>query len=426
MENKEYRNRVIDKTLHLYLQAFGAVVIEGPKWCGKTWTGEYAAQSEIKIGDPSGNFQNRTMAEINPDFILSGAYPRLIDEWQEVPSLWDAVRAKVDDSHEKGRFILTGSSTPQRKGVLHSGAGRIARIHMHTMTLFENGHSSGDISLQDICLNRAGNVLTGEVNLSTLAELLIRGGWPETIDMPLELAALIPDQYLEAILVDDASRIDGKKRNVAKMRRLLQSLARNESTTSSNKVLKRDIKEVDDEDIDINTVAEYLNIFQRLFLIDDQPPFASNVRSSIRVKQQAKRHLCDVSLACSLLGIRNSNMLMSDLNTMGFLFESLVEHDLKIYAESFNAKLFHYQDYSNKEIDAVIELEDGNWCAIEIKLGAHQIEDAARSLLNIAKKFDEDPKAKKPAALCVICGMSNAAYYRKDGVYVVPITALRP
>lgn len=426
MENAEYKPRLIDAALRVYLQAFGAVVVEGPKWCGKTWTAEHVAVSEIKLGDPSGNFQNRQLAQVNPALILEGAAPRLIDEWQEVPAVWDAVRAKVDESRQKGRFILTGSSTPQRKGVMHSGAGRIARVVMRTMSLYEQGISTGDVSLQDICEQKAEDVLTGEVDIMKIAEAIIRGGWPETLDMPFELAALLPGQYIEAIIADDASRIDGKQRDGNKMRRLLHSLARNESTTASNKTLKRDIQEIDNEDLDVNTLAEYLDVFDRLFLIDNQPPFSATLRSSARVKQQVKRHLCDPSVACSLLGIHKPAMLVDDLNTMGFLFEALVEHDLRIYAESFRAKLYHYQDYNGKEMDAVIELENGSWCGVEIKLGAHQIDEAAKNLLNIAQKFEDGTKTRPPAALCVVCGLSNAAYRRPDGVYVVPLTALKP
>lgn len=426
MKNPEYKPRIADEEIDENLKAFSAVSIDGPKWCGKTWAAEHAASSEIKIGDPTGNFQNRRLAEMNPSLVLDGERPHLIDEWQEVPSLWDAVRAKSDENRQKGKFILTGSSTPRRKGIMHSGAGRIARIHMHTMSLYENGESSGEISLQDICDQKAPDVMTGEIPLERIAELIIRGGWPETMGMPLNLASLIPAQYIEAIITDDASRIDGKKRDTAKMRRLLRSLARNESTTVSNNVLKRDIRDVENDDIDNNTISDYLDVFDRLFLLENQLPFSTSVRSSVRVKQQEKRHLCDPSIACSLLGIHTTDMLISDLNTMGFLFESLVEHDLRIYAESFHAKLFHYQDYSNKEIDTVIETEDGRWCGIEIKLGASQIDSAAENLLKISGSFAKDPKGKGPSALCVVCGLSNAAYMRPDGVYVVPLTALRP
>lgn len=426
MENEQYLPRVVDKTLETYLQAFGAVVIEGPKWCGKTWTAEHAAQSEVKIGSAEGGFQNRRLAETSPALVLQGDEPRLIDEWQEVPALWDAVRAEVDEGRGKGRFILTGSSTPKRKGIMHSGAGRIARLAMDTMSLYETGDSSGEVSLQDICTGKAPDIMTGEVDLARIAELIIRGGWPESIGMPIEFASLLPGQYIEAIISDDASRIDGKRRDVGKMRRLLRSLARNECTTVSNKVLKRDIREAEDEDISAATIAEYLDVFTRLFLLADQAPFAASVRSSVRVKQQAKRHFCDPSLACSLMGIREPRRLVEDLETMGFLFEALVEHDLRIYASSFGAGLFHYQDYGNREVDAVVELPNGEWTAIEVKLGANKIDEAAANLLKVAEGFGNDVKAKRPAALCVVCGMTNAAYRRPDGVYVVPITALRP
>ena len=426
MEKKEYKKRIIDRKIDMHLRAFGAIVVEGPKWCGKTWSSENAAASEFKLGNPDGNFQNRRLAEINPTLILEGEQPRLIDEWQEVPQIWDAVRAKTDESRKKGCYILTGSSTPKRKGIMHSGAGRISRIHMNTMSLFESGYSSGQISLQDICKNKTVDVRTGDIRLETICDLIIRGGWPENIGLPLDLAALLPSQYIEAIVRDDASRIDNIKRDYKKMMRLLRSLARNESTTASKAVLKRDIKEVDAETIDDNTITDYLDVFNRLFLIDNQPPFSTSVRSSVRIKQHEKRHFCDQSVPCALMGITKPEMLIGDLETTGFLFESLVEHDLKIYAESFNAKLFHYQDYKNKEIDAVVELDNGDWCAFEIKLGANQIDIAANNLLDIAKSFNEDPKGKPPTALCVICGLTNAAYRRPDGVYVVPITALRP
>lgn len=426
MEKKEYKKRIIDRKIDMHLRAFGAIVVEGPKWCGKTWSSENAVASEFKLGNPDGNFQNRRLAEINPTLILEGEQPRLIDEWQEVPQIWDAVRAKTDESRKKGCYILTGSSTPKRKGIMHSGAGRISRIHMNTMSLFESGYSSGQISLQDICKNKTVDVRTGDIRLETICDLIIRGGWPENIGLPLDLAALLPSQYIEAIVRDDASRIDNIKRDYKKMMRLLRSLARNESTTASKAVLKRDIKEVDAETIDDNTITDYLDVFNRLFLIDNQSPFSTSVRSSVRIKQQEKRHFCDQSVPCALMGITKPEMLIGDLETTGFLFESLVEHDLKIYAESFNAKLFHYQDYKNKEIDAVVELDNGDWCAFEIKLGANQIDIAANNLLDIAKSFNEDPKGKPPTALCVICGLTNAAYRRPDGVYVVPITALRP
>jgi len=416
--------RIIDKKVSEYLEIFGAICIEGPKWCGKTWTSSHFCNSEIFIGDPAGNFQNRKLAELSPMMVLDGDAPRLIDEWQEVPPIWDAVRNKVDRTTKKGQFILTGSSTPNHKGILHSGAGRIARLRMRTMSLFESGDSTGIVSLKTLCTGKIEPVMTGEVELKKLVELIIRGGWPGGINVPIEQSNLIPLEYLNAIIDDDVYRIDGIKRSTTKMRLLLRSLARNESTTTSNRKLQNDIKEIDDEDIDIDTVAEYLNIFNRLFITDNQEPFSTNVRSSVRVKQAVKRHFADPSLACSILNL-SPEKLLGDLETLGFLFEALCNRDLKIYAESFGGKLFHYKDYANREADAVIELQSGEWCAFEIKLGANQIDRAAESLLTIKKEIESTPKGKPPSVLCVICGMSNAAYERPDGVFVLPITALR-
>ena len=424
MIRKDYKPRVIDETIEQYLKTFGAICIEGPKWCGKTWTSSHHSNSEIYIGDPSGNFQNRTLAQMSPELVLDGKSPRLIDEWQEVPPLWDAVRHKVDESGGKGQFILTGSATPNHKGIMHSGAGRIARIKMHTMSLYESGDSSGEISLAELCNGNFTPTMTGEVYINDLIEYIIKGGWPANVDIPAEQAALLPLQYIDAIIEDDVYRIDGVKRNKEKMKLLLRSLARNESTTVTNSVLAKDIKEIDDVNIDKDTVAEYLDIFKRLFIIDNQRPFAANIRSSVRVKQAEKRHFCDPSIACVLLKA-TPHMLINDLQTLGFLFEALCERDLKIYAESFGASLYHYQDYDNKKIDAVIELSNGEWCAFEIKLGANQIDEAAKNLLDINKKIEKDPKGKPAKVLCVICGLSNAAYKRPDGVYVVPITALK-
>ncbi len=425
MERKEYLPRVIDKNIREYLRVFGAVCVEGPKWCGKTWTSSFHSNSRILLGDPIGNFQNRRLAEISPALILEGEAPRLIDEWQEVPAIWDAVRHEVDRSSEKGRFILTGSATPNHKGILHSGAGRIAKLKMRPMSLFESGDSSGKVSLRSLCDGELQPMMTGEADLNKLVDYIVRGGWPGSIGLTTEQAALVPAEYLNAVLEDDIHRVDGVKRNARKMRLLLQSLARNESTTATNRTLKKDIQEVDDEDVDAETLKEYLDIFGRLFLTDNQPPFSSNVRSSVRVKQAEKRHFVDPSLACALLQM-SPDGLIGDLETLGFLFESLCERDLKIYAESFGASLYHYQDYRGREMDAVVALSSGEWAAFEIKLGAHQIDAAAESLLRLQADFRKDPSGKPPKVLCVLCGMMNFAYRREDGVFVVPITALKP
>ena len=423
MEREDYRPRLIDNIIDSYLEAFGAVCVEGPKWCGKTWTSSYHCKSEIMLGNPDGNFQNRQLAQMSPSLVLEGETPRLIYEWQEVPQLWDAVRYKVDQSGNKGQFILTGSATPNHKGILHSGAGRIAKLRMRPMSLFESGNSSGDISLKDICEGRIEPKISGEVDLRKLIDFIIRGGWPANQETTLKQAAYLPIQYIRAVLDDDVYRIDNVKRDKHKMELLLRSLARNEATTVTNKKLKNDIKEIDDEDIDVETVSAYLDVFQRLFLTDNQKPFEAKLRSSIRIKQAEKRHLSDPSLAAALLNA-TPEMLLNDLNTLGFLFEALCERDLKIYAESFDAELYHYQDYNNNEMDAVIAMPDGKWCGFEIKLGANQIDMAAENLIKIKNEIKASGGIA-PDSLCVICGLSNAAYQRPDGVFVVPITALR-
>ncbi len=421
MDNNVYRPRIIDSAVEQHLRAFGAVCIEGPKWCGKTWTAQKHAQSTFFVGDPAGNFQNRQLAQIDPSLALQGKSPRLIDEWQEVPSLWDAVRFTVDQSPMKGQFILTGSATPSHKGVIHSGTGRIARLRMMPMSLFESGNSSGIVSLKNLCAGNLENSFTGDVSLHDLASYVLRGGWPGSLGLSTEDAVTIPAQYLNNVVTNDVAKVDDKVRDEAKMRLLLRSLARNESTTAARARLKSDMLGVEQLTIDEDTITDYLNIFARLFIIENQKPFATAIRSSLRIKQAEKRHLVDPSFACSLLGITNEDRLIGDLRTFGFLFEALCERDLRIYAQSFGANLLHYQDYSNDEIDAVVELPDGNWSAFEIKLGAHQIDEAAAKLLDINKKFEH------PAtALCVVCGLSNAAYRRSDGVCVVPITALKP
>jgi len=425
MKIENYKNRIADKKIEHYLKLFGAISIEGPKYCGKTWAGRYHSNSEVLLHKTTGETSNNVeLAKISPSIILEGEKPRLIDEWQEATNLWDEIRVDVDKTGLKGQYILTGSSTPNRKGIAHSGAGRYGKIQLRTMSLYESGDSTGDISLEKLCNNDFKAKAIGEVDLRNLAKLIIRGGWPANLDYSAKDASEAIEEYIKLIIDDDLNRLDGINRDKHKVRLLLKSLARNESTTVSNMTLKKDINAIDNEDIDIDTLATYLDALDRLFLLDNDEPFSTNIRSSVRVKQSEKRHFADPSIACSILNIREENKLINDLNTFGFLFEALVERDLKIYADSFNAKCYHYQDYQDKEIDSVIELENGDWCAFEIKLGAHQIEKAANDLLNLKKQI-ENENGKAPSVLCVICGLTNAAYQRPDGVYVVPITALK-
>lgn len=423
MKNETYYSRIIDNVVKSHLDTFGAVCIEGPKWCGKTWTASIHSQSVIYLGDPSGNFQNKSLAKLDPKLVLGGETPRLIDEWQEVPELWDAVRFEVDQRGLKGQFILTGSATPAQKGILHSGAGRISTLRMRPMSLFESKDSSGQVSLEDLCKGKFENVVTEEVSLSRIIKLILRGGWPGSLNIDEAAYTTVAREYLNAIINHDVYRLEGINRNTRKMNLLLKSLARNESTTVSINTLKKDIKEHGEDELDNDTISAYLTLFERMFLIENQKAFSSNIRSSVRLKQMEKRHFVDPSLACALLNA-SEKMLINDLNSLGFLFEAMCERDLRIYAESFNAKLYHYQDYSGFEIDAVIELDDGEWVAIEIKLGSNQIDEAAKSLIKIRDKIREEG-GKVPKALCIVCGVSKAAYLRADGVYVVPITALK-
>ena len=418
-----YKPRVIDGIVDEYLQNCGAICIEGPKWCGKTWTSAFHAKSEFYVGNPDNGFSNRQLAIERPSMILKGEHPRMIDEWQEAPGLWDATRAEVDRLSENGAFILTGSSTPKNKGILHSGTGRIVPLRMSTMTLYEAGASSGVVSLRRLCEGRIDEQLTGEVDLEDIADKIIRGGWPKNLSN--KNPSIMPSAYVKNIIDSNlADDEDMYKYNHKTVELILRSLARNESTTVSNSAIVRDISDIDGETVSKDTVGRYLDALNRMFLFDNQKPYSPGARSSLRVKQSEKRHFCDPALAAALLNL-NAQKLIGDLNTMGFLFEALVEHDLKVYAQAMNAQLFHYQNYDNDEIDAVIELEDGEWCAFEIKLGASKIDEGAKNLNKVCKKLEASGQ-RVPKIKCIICGLSNAVYQRSDGVYVVPLTALKP
>ena len=419
-----YRTRLIEKQFDEYMKTFGAVCIEGPKYCGKTWTGRSRSESAAFIGDPANNFQTRTMAGISPDLVLQGTNPRLIDEWQEVPPIWDAIRFEVDKDNKKGKYILTGSATPNHKGIMHSGTARIGRIRMGTMSLYETGDSSGKVSLKSIFDDQLTTQLTGDVELRKLIYYVVRGGWPGNLDTPESICGNLAIEYLKSVVDDDMYKTDGVKRDSRKIWSLIRSLGRNESTLVSNSKLRKDMGAMYEISIDPDTVSDYLDILNRLFLLDDQPAYSTNLRSSRRLLKSAKRHFIDPSLAVAALSA-TPDMLYNDLNTFGFMFENLCAHDLKIYAEYNGATLYHFRDEKGNEADAVVEFPDGTWGAFEIKLGANQVDSAANELLEL-KRIMETEGDNPPKVLCVICGMTNMAYKRKDGVYVVPITELGP
>ena len=422
----QYKPRLIDKQIESSLKAYGAVNIAGAKWIGKTWAGRKYANSEFLLMDSSGNYQNRRLAETDISLIFEGNTPRLIDEWQEVPEIWDATRYKCDEDGVKGKYILTGSTVlPKSKldKIKHSGAGRIKKLKMYPMSLYESGDSTGDVSLKDIYNNKVKSKKTSDINLKDIIKLVLRGGFPGSIDVPFDEAIKLPKEYIKEIIDTDISRISDSNRDLNKMMLLLRSLSRNESTTSSIAKLKEDIKGVDNSDIDVKTITEYLNDLSKLYLIENQLPFNSNIRSSMRVKQLEKRHFVDPSIATSLLNM-TVDKCVNDLLSFGFFFESMVVRDLRIYAEANNWNLYHYQDYDGNEFDAVIEFDDGNYAAFEIKLGAKQIDEAANNLIRISNLIKEKG-GKSPKSLCVICGLTNAIYTRSDNVIVIPITALK-
>ncbi len=423
MKKEQYKARLADARLAEYLKSFGAVCVEGPKWCGKTWTALHQAASACMIADPADNFAIRNRVSLDINYAFEGAVPHLIDEWQEFPALWDATRFHVDQSSRKGQIILTGSSVPREVGILHTGTGRIASIRLRPMSLFESGASEGVVSLKDICEGKdLGIIPVKRPTLDEIVELIMRGGWPGTMDLPFKYAVRTPTEYVRQIIDRDVYRATGIKRDQRKIELLMRSLARNESTTASIRTLKTDISQADGVEIDNNTLAAYLDVLTRLFVIENQKPFASALRSGARLRKAEKRHFCDPSLAAALLKVTPAR-LKEDLQTLGFLFESLVVRDLRTYAESLDAELYHYQDYSDREFDAVIEFPDGRWAAVEVKLGSNQEEFAAENLKSVAAQFAAEGNA--PAALIVVVGLASAAYRRKDGVYVVPITALR-
>lgn len=419
-----YKSRLIEKHFDEYMRSFGAVCIEGPKYCGKTWTGRSRSMSAAFIGNPENNFQTRTMAQLSPDLVLQGDFPRLIDEWQEVPPLWDAVRFEVDKDNRKGKYILTGSATPNHKGIMHSGTARISKVRMGTMSLYETGDSSGKVSLKDMFDEHMPTQMTGDVTLNQLIYYAVRGGWPGNIEVPEEVCGQLAVEYLKAVVDDDMYKVDGVKRDSRKVWSLIHSLGRNESTLVSNSTLRKDMGAMDEILIDPDTVSDYLDILNRLFILDDQPAFAPRLRSLRRLLKSSKRHFIDPSLAVAALSA-TPQMLYNDLNTFGFIFECLCEHDLKIYAEYNGARLYHFRDEKGNEADAVVEFPDGTWGAFEIKLGANQVDAAAAELLALQKIMENEGEIP-PKILCVICGMTNIAYKREDGVYVVPITALGP
>ena len=424
-----YLNRIIDNKVTEYLQLFGAILIEGPKWCGKTWTSLNHAGSATYIMDPAGAYSNRTLARINPSLILSGKTPRVIDEWQEVPGIWDAVRFDIDQNPGYGKYILTGSVLPPQDSYRHSGTGRIATLQMRPMTLYESMDSSGMVSLGAVFRQEPFEPLIANIDLHELIDLTIRGGWPETLNVPLEKAGSVAAEYINTIVKNELFRDDQSKRDQAKLRKLMRSLARNNATTVSIQALSMDTNGADRHSQSENEVrisrdsaTNYLRSLKEVFLIEEIPPWNPNIRSKVILRQACKKIFVDPSLAIAALGATRERLL-EDLQTFGFMFENLCLRDLSVYAGFYGGSLFHYHDNSELEVDAVIEMPDGAWGAFEIKLGEVQVETASGTLLRMKEKMTR-AGANAPACLAVITG-GGFARQRDDGVYVLPINALR-
>ncbi len=423
LRKENYIDRLIDKKIDEYLSVFGAISIEGPKWCGKTWASLNHANSKVLLDDE----ETKEKARLDLNLILNDKKPELIDEWNIIPEVWDAVRRKCDDTTEKGNYILTCSTkltdAEQKEKIHHSGAGRIGKIEMRTMSLYESGDSTGKASIQDMLNGKLQNTLNEKITLDKLAYLIIRGGWPSNIKTEESKASILPKSYIKAILDKDIH--DDKKRDINKMTMLLKSLARNESTVANKNTLLKDIEENAGEKELIEsriTIDDYLDVLSRLHIIENQSAYSENYRSPDRIGKSVKRHFTDPSLACACLDL-TKNKLINDLKTFGFMFEALVERDLKIYMDYLDGKVFHFRDnVTGLESDSILEFSDGEYAAVEIKLGYHQVEEAKKNLMNFSNNM-----LKKPKFMCVIVGYTDViAKDPETGIYIVPITALKP
>ena len=422
---KQYHKRIADEILRRKLEGKGAVLIEGPKWCGKTTTAEQIASSVLYMDDPEKREQNIQMAELNPKRLLRGDTPRLIDEWQLAPKLWDAVRFEVDHRGELGQFVLTGSAVPpDTKDITHSGTGRFTWLTMRPMSLYESGDSTGEVSLGT--LFTAPQEIDGEshIDLDRLAFLVCRGGWPQAVGLRDEIALDQAMDYYDAVVHSDINRADNVQKNPERVKRLMRSYARSQGGQVPNTVIAEDISANEEGKINEETVASYINALKKIFVIEDMPAWNPNLRSKTAIRTSDTRYYVDPSIAAAALGI-GSQDLIGDLNTFGFLFETLCIRDLRVFADALNGQVYHFRDKDGLECDAGIHLRNGSYGLVEIKLGGERaIESGAASLQALGGKIDTE-KMKSPAFLMVLTGTGDFAYRRADGVYVVPIGCLR-
>lgn len=427
MAKSKYRARLADYTLAKKLKGMGAVLIEGPKWCGKTTTAEQQAKSAIYMDNPQLKDSYIETVSIDPSLLLEGAVPRLIDEWQIAPQLWDAVRYTVDRRDEDGQFILTGSAVPlmDKEELLrtHTGTGRICRIKMRTMSLWESGDSSGAISLKGL-FDGEKQSATNKGNLEHIAYLCSRGGWPRAISQAPEISLERSMDYVDAVVHSDVNRVDGSIKNPERVYRLLRSYARLLGTQTPISAICADLSGNENSSFDVRTAQSYINALKLIFVIEDMPAWNPNLRSKAAIRTSDTRYFVDPSIAVAALGIGPKDLL-ADLNTFGFIFENLCVRDLRVYAESLNGNVYHYRDSLGLECDTVIHLRNGQYGLVEVKLGGDKlVEEGAKTLLKLRDKLDTD-KMSSPSFMMVLTAIGDFAYQRKDGVYVVPVTCLK-
>ena len=411
---RSYRPRVIDSTLNRMLRTFGGVLITGPMWCGKSWTGAYNTKSSISI-------QNEEIAEyarLNPKKALEGDQPRLVDEWQEVPKLWDYAREMIDASPAKGKFIFTGSSMPADGSTKHSGTGRFVRLHMRTMSLYESGDSNGEVSLNSLFDGTRYESVQSNMDVQVAMHHICRGGWPAGLSLTDSDAMEIPKSYVVSCREKDYRSVDGKRRSPSTMQMILETLARNSALTVKKSVIAADISR-DNKPAKEETVEIYLDALRRTFVLDEQKPWGPEIRTRARVRGPVKYHFTDPSIAAALLKVTPERLLVNP-NVGGFLFESLCYRDISVYASSMGGEVFHYKD-NTLEVDSVVELSDGRWGGIEVKLGTHDFNEAAEHLIQLKSKV-----AVKPSFLAILTASGRTAYTREDGVHVIPLDCLGP
>lgn len=428
----EYRKRIADQLLLELLDSCGTVLVEGSKWCGKTTTAEQAAGSVVYMADPEDGPRNIQLAKTSPKYLLQGDTPRLIDEWQVVPPLWDAVRFEVDHRRSVGQFILTGSAVPvQRDEIIHTGTGRIVSMVMRPMSLYESGDSTGEVSLQDLFEQPVQLTAKANLTIDTLAFVLCRGGWPFAIDMRSQRSALKQATiYYQGVVGSgtgegsDVSRADNVRRDPKRVKRLMRSLSRHQGTQASLATIYQDLQGNNDGSLNEDTIASYIKALKRIFVVEDMPAWNPNLRSKTAVRTSDTRYFVDPSIAVAALGIGPKD-LINDLETFGLLYETMAVRDLRVYAEALDGMVYHYRDKNNLECDAVIHLRNGHYGLVEIKLGGSDlIEQGATSLKILAQKIDTS-RMPAPSFLMVLVGVGNYAYRREDGVYVVPIGSLK-